>query len=156
MTNKQEYIQTAAYYIWLEDGCPDGRDVEIWNEAARRYELAHMKPVCTKKECGPVMLKRVSVIVSSPAARQATKADAEAAFGVNKKPAAKKAAKPVAKKSPAKKAAAKKPAVKKAVKPAPKKTAAPKAPAKKAAPKKAPAPKSAVKKSIVVKMAPQK
>ncbi|MDR3126285.1 MAG: DUF2934 domain-containing protein [Rickettsiales bacterium] len=171
MHNKNEYIRTAAYYIWLDEGCPDGRDAEIWNEAERRYELAHMKPVCTKKECGaPAVARRAVFIVAKPAGPKTTREDVEAAFGVKKKPTpkpAKKKAAPApgrqpAKKAPTVKAAAKKPATQKtaAKKPALKKPAA--NPASKnitprpALLKKAAALKPVVKKSIVVKMAPKK
>jgi hypothetical protein len=153
MTDKKEYIQTAAYYIWLDEGCPDGRDIEIWNEAARRYELAHMRPVCTKKECKEPAARSAVFIVSRPAARKETRADARAAFGVKKKPAKKPAAKPAAKKAAVKKPAAKKPAP---LKTPAKKPSVKKAPAKKPAAAKAPAKKAvAKKKSIVVKMAPK-
>jgi hypothetical protein len=163
MTDKHEYIRTAAYYIWMDEGCPDGHDVEIWNEAARRYELAHMKPVCTKKDCAPTIVKRVAVIVSKPASRKATKADVEAAFGAKKKPAKKsargkpaKSARPAAKRAVSKKATVKKSVVKRPVAAtrAAKKTARPAA--KKPAPRKAPAKAEIKKKSIIVKMAPRK
>lgn len=32
-----EWIETAAYYIWLEEGCPEGRDKEHWNSALQMF-----------------------------------------------------------------------------------------------------------------------
>lgn len=31
------WIETAAYYIWLEEGCPDGKDQEHWDRAYRMF-----------------------------------------------------------------------------------------------------------------------
>ena len=39
MTSKHDYIQEAAYFIWLNRGRPEGQDLEIWNEATKLYEL---------------------------------------------------------------------------------------------------------------------
>lgn len=33
-----EWIETAAYYYWLQEGCPDGKHLEHWDRA---YQLYH-------------------------------------------------------------------------------------------------------------------
>ena len=84
----EEYIRVAAYYMWKNEGCPEGADQAHWDKA--KSELAKaMKNTCCKgedkKECK-----------SKPAETK-------------KAAPAKKAAAPVKKAAaPAKKAAAKK------------------------------------------------
>ena len=31
------WIEVAAYYIWLEEGCPHGRDQEHWAKAYQQF-----------------------------------------------------------------------------------------------------------------------
>ncbi len=83
----EDKIREAAYFVWLNNGCPEGADVECWLEAE----------ACADGEC------------CCECVCECTEAKAE-----EKKPA-KKAAAPKAekaekavKKAPAKKAAAKK------------------------------------------------
>lgn len=84
MTDKDiEYIRVAAYYIWENEGRPEGKDAEHWARAAEMLKKAPAKKAAAK-----------------PAAKKAPAKKATA------KPAVKAAAKPAAKKAPAKKAAA--------------------------------------------------
>lgn len=39
--NRDEEIRQLAYKIWLEEGCPDGCDVEHWLRAAMIWEEIH-------------------------------------------------------------------------------------------------------------------
>lgn len=32
-----EWIETAAYYLWIQEGYPSGKDVEHWDRAAKLY-----------------------------------------------------------------------------------------------------------------------
>lgn len=32
-----EWIETAAYYLWIQEGCPSGKDLEHWDRAANLY-----------------------------------------------------------------------------------------------------------------------
>lgn len=34
---ESHWIEVAAYYIWLEEGCPHGRDQEHWDRALRQF-----------------------------------------------------------------------------------------------------------------------
>lgn len=34
-----EWIETAAYYIWLDEGCPEGRDTYHWDQAVQMFLL---------------------------------------------------------------------------------------------------------------------
>ena len=51
MTSKHDYIQEAAYFIWLNRGKPEGQDLEIWDEATKIYELTQevLKPIAKKE-----------------------------------------------------------------------------------------------------------
>ena len=117
MTSKHDYIQEAAYFIWLNRGRPEGQDLEIWNEATKLYEL-------TQKIITPSFKKAPAKKVAKKAAPKKVKAVAPVVKKEEKKPVAKKVAS--SKKSVAKKTSAK---------PVVKKVAVKKAPAKKVAKK---------------------
>ncbi|MCQ2914453.1 MAG: DUF2934 domain-containing protein [Alphaproteobacteria bacterium] len=91
MTDENE-LREAAYYNWLNKGCPENADVDCWLEA----ENAGVCPCCGKKECecGPDC--------ECGCEKKATKKKACA-----KKATAAKEPKAAAKKAPAKKAAKK-------------------------------------------------
>jgi hypothetical protein len=36
---RQELIREHAHEIWIEHGCPEGRDVEIWLAAEREVDI---------------------------------------------------------------------------------------------------------------------
>ena len=36
---RQEFIRERAHEIWIEHGCPEGRDVEIWLAAEREVDI---------------------------------------------------------------------------------------------------------------------
>lgn len=39
--NALDWIETAAYYMWLNDGCPDGHHLNHWDKAYRLFRDAH-------------------------------------------------------------------------------------------------------------------
>ena len=86
MTSKHDYIQEAAYFIWLNRGKPEGQDLEIWDEATKIYEL-------TQQVLRP-SVKKVSVKTTKPAKSSKTKSTVN-----TKKPVKKAVKKPVKKTS---------------------------------------------------------
>jgi hypothetical protein len=38
--DREKSIRNRAYEIWHQQGCPDGRDQEHWDQAAREMESA--------------------------------------------------------------------------------------------------------------------
>lgn len=38
--DREEQIRKRAYEIWQQEGCPEGRDVDIWQRAERQVEEA--------------------------------------------------------------------------------------------------------------------
>ena len=36
-----EWIETAAYYLWLEAGCPDGDHLKHWERAYQLFRECH-------------------------------------------------------------------------------------------------------------------
>lgn len=103
MTSKHDYIQEAAYFIWLNRGKPEGQDLEIWDEATKIYELTHAT-ISTVKSVKPVAKKTVKKATKKVAKKVAPKAEKKEVKKTTvkkvatKKAPAKKAVKPVAKK----------------------------------------------------------
>ena len=110
MANENE-IREAAYYIWLNNGCPEGVEIDCWLEAEACECNEGVCPCCGKSpcECGPDCECRKE---GGPCECKCEKEEKKPA----KKAAAKKTAvkaekeekKPAAKKTTAKKVAAKK------------------------------------------------
>ena len=99
MTSKHDYIQEAAYFIWLNRGKPEGQDLEIWDEATKIYELTHAT-ISTVKSVKPVAKKAVKK-ATKKVAKKAEKKEVKKATVkkvATKKVPSKKAVKPVAKK----------------------------------------------------------
>lgn len=42
--DREQKIRETAYLIWLEEGCPSGRDVDHWMKAAERVALSELVP----------------------------------------------------------------------------------------------------------------
>ena len=42
--DRDQKIREVAYLIWLEEGCPSGRDVDHWLKASERVAVADIKP----------------------------------------------------------------------------------------------------------------
>ena len=82
---EENNIREAAYYIWLNNGCPENMEIDCWLEAEAQAEEC---PCCKEKaEC----CCEAKAEEKKPAKKAAAKKDAE----------------PKAKKAPAKKAAKK-------------------------------------------------
>ena len=41
---REEDIQRCAYFLWQEEGCPRGRDLELWLEAKERLRHRVNRP----------------------------------------------------------------------------------------------------------------
>jgi hypothetical protein len=37
---REQHIRERAYYLWLQDGCPEGRDAEYWERARELQGMA--------------------------------------------------------------------------------------------------------------------
>lgn len=82
MTNvSDENIRVAAYYIWEQAGCPEGKEKDCWIRACEQLFAA--KP--SKKAPAKAVAKSATKVAAKPAVKVAAK------------PAAKVAVKPVAK-----------------------------------------------------------
>ncbi len=42
--DREQKIREIAYLIWLEEGCPSGRDVDHWVKASERLALGERVP----------------------------------------------------------------------------------------------------------------
>lgn len=42
--DRDQKIRETAYLIWLEEGCPSGRDVDHWLKACERVALSELVP----------------------------------------------------------------------------------------------------------------
>ena len=90
---KEDHIRVAAYYIWEQEGCPEGKAEECWIKACE--QLLAPKKTSKKK----------TTTAAKPVAKPAVKTVAKPAAKVEAK---KEPAKPCAKKACAKSAPAKK------------------------------------------------
>ena len=43
-----EHIRVAAYFLWEKAGCPNGRDLEFWNQAYNQLYGSTSKKNCNK------------------------------------------------------------------------------------------------------------
>ena len=116
-----EYIRVAAYYIWENEGRPEGKSEEIWWKACNQIKnwncsckskKSVAKKAAEKKtvaKATKVAVKPAAKIVAKPAVKVATKSvSAKPAAKVALKPAAKLSAKPALKAASVKLPAAKK------------------------------------------------
>lgn len=42
-------IAEAAYFLWIEDGCPDGKDTQHWAAASAALSIAEEEPKPKRK-----------------------------------------------------------------------------------------------------------
>ncbi len=66
--DREEKIRELAYLIWLEEGCPSGRDVDHWMKATQRVGLAELVP----GDAPPVKKPLAAKTVKSKAAAAAS------------------------------------------------------------------------------------
>ena len=64
-----EYIRVAAYYIWENEGRPQGRDAEIWAMAEKSLK----KPAAKKAAAKPVAKKEPAKKAAAPAKKAPAK-----------------------------------------------------------------------------------
>lgn len=108
MISKKDYIQEAAYFIWLNRGNPENQDTAIWEEAEKLYELTHATFSTKKKITARKAVKRTvakKAVIAKPAIKTIAIKKAPAKKVVAKKAIA---AKPAIKKVATRKAPAKK------------------------------------------------
>jgi hypothetical protein len=48
--DREHRIREIAYFIWIEEGCPNGRDQDHWERACERLALLEAAPDLTAKE----------------------------------------------------------------------------------------------------------
>jgi hypothetical protein len=51
--DREQKIRETAYLIWMEEGCPSGRDYEHWVKACERVDLAVAIPDITPVKPAP-------------------------------------------------------------------------------------------------------
>ena len=53
-------IQKCAFFLWQEEGCPAGKDLELWLSAKElvRHHVATAKPARPARKSGPTALHR--------------------------------------------------------------------------------------------------
>ena len=108
-----EYIRVAAYYIWENEGRPEGKSEEIWWKACEQMK---------NWNCGCKATKSVGKKAS--AKKPAVKLAVKPAIKVAAKPVAKTTAKPVVKAASIKAPVAKKTLAKSKISPLPVKSSA--------------------------------
>ena len=61
MSNNENYIREAAYFLWQNAGCPSGQDEKFWSMAVEQLSS------CSKKSCSA---KKPSCASKKPAAKK--------------------------------------------------------------------------------------
>ena len=114
---KEDQVREAAYFVWLNNGCPEGVEIDCWLEA----EAQESGSCCEKDEAATSFCSEEGCVCVKCGHNPCTCDPCECEEKETKKAPAKKAAakkttakaekaekKPAAKKAPAKKVAAKK------------------------------------------------
>lgn len=73
MANEQE-IREAAYYIWLNNGCPEGVEIDCWLEAEAEVPCEGEACCCDCAEEEPVKAKKAPAKKACATKKTATKA----------------------------------------------------------------------------------
>lgn len=68
-----EYIRVAAYYIWENEGRPQGRDAEIWAMAEKSLKKPAAKKAAAKPATKKEPAKKAAPAKKAPAKKAATK-----------------------------------------------------------------------------------
>lgn len=68
-----EYIRVAAYYIWENEGRPQGRDAEIWAMAEKSLKKPAAKKAAAKPAAKKEPAKKAAPAKKAPAKKVATK-----------------------------------------------------------------------------------
>ncbi len=68
-----EYIRVAAYYIWENEGRPQGRDAEIWAMAEKSLKKPAAKKAAAKPAAKKEPAKKAAPAKKAPAKKAATK-----------------------------------------------------------------------------------
>lgn len=68
-----EYIRVAAYYIWENEGRPQGRDAEIWAMAEKSLKKPAAKKAAAKPAAKKEPAKKAAPAKKAPAKKAALK-----------------------------------------------------------------------------------
>lgn len=68
-----EYIRVAAYYIWENEGRPQGRDAEIWAMAEKSLKKPAAKKAAAKPVAKKEPAKKAAPAKKAPAKKAALK-----------------------------------------------------------------------------------
>lgn len=68
-----EYIRVAAYYIWENEGRPQGRDAEIWAMAEKSLKKPAAKKAAAKPAAKKEPAKKAAPAKKAPAKKPAAK-----------------------------------------------------------------------------------
>lgn len=68
-----EYIRVAAYYIWENEGRPQGRDAEIWAMAEKSLKKPAAKKAAAKPVAKKEPAKKAAPAKKAPAKKAVTK-----------------------------------------------------------------------------------
>lgn len=68
-----EYIRVAAYYIWENEGRPQGRDAEIWAMAEKSLKKPAAKKAAAKPAAKKEPAKKAAPAKKAPAKKAAPK-----------------------------------------------------------------------------------
>lgn len=68
--DREDKIREIAYLIWMEEGCPSGRDVDHWLKACDRVAIAEAVPADvpakTAKPAKPTKVKAAATAAARP------------------------------------------------------------------------------------------
>ena len=67
--DREQKIRETAYLIWMEEGCPSGRDVDHWLKACERVALAEVVPGDAPPPAKPAAAKTPAKPKAAAAAR---------------------------------------------------------------------------------------
>lgn len=71
MSNNENYIREAAYFLWQNAGCPSGQDEKFWSMAVEQLSACSKKSCAAKKSS--CTAKKSSCAAKKPAAKSSKK-----------------------------------------------------------------------------------
>jgi hypothetical protein len=65
--DREHRIREIAYFIWLEEGCPNGRDHDHWQRASDRVALLEAVVVKPQPKAAPLPKVAAKTVKAKPA-----------------------------------------------------------------------------------------